>query len=103
MLKKSLISPTQPRRAETRFFPGSVLASLRPSTVRRGFSEVENTVGASSFARTHRKGERPTRSAVCTSSDTRSQRPYLGEGASLGEEAVLADSGWVKYPPGLGG
>jgi hypothetical protein len=34
MLKKSLFSPAQPRRAETRLFPGSVLASLRDSTYR---------------------------------------------------------------------
>ena len=32
MLKKSLFSPAQPRRAETRFVPCSVLASFRPST-----------------------------------------------------------------------
>ena len=41
MLKKSFFSPARPRRAETRLFPGSVLASFRPSTyprVRLGFS-----------------------------------------------------------------
>jgi hypothetical protein len=32
MLKQSLVSPAQPRRAETRLFPCSVLASIRPST-----------------------------------------------------------------------
>jgi hypothetical protein len=32
MLKKSLFSPAQPRRAETRLVPCSVLASFRPST-----------------------------------------------------------------------
>jgi len=34
MLKKSLFSPAQPRRAETRLFPCIVLASLRGSTYR---------------------------------------------------------------------
>src|SRR6266852_9531365 len=34
MLKTSLFSPTQPRRAETRFFPCGVLAALRGSTYR---------------------------------------------------------------------
>jgi len=36
MLKKSVFSPAQPRRAETRPFPGVVLASFRPSTYRKG-------------------------------------------------------------------
>ena len=34
MLKKSLFSPAQPRRAKTRLFPCIVLASLRGSTYR---------------------------------------------------------------------
>jgi hypothetical protein len=34
MLKKSLFSPAQPRRAETCLFPYGVLASLRGSTYR---------------------------------------------------------------------
>jgi hypothetical protein len=45
-----------------------VLASLRDSALSRSFSEVGNAVGAFPFAKTHGKGERPTRSAVCTSS-----------------------------------
>jgi hypothetical protein len=32
MLKNPLISPAQPRRAETRLFPSGVLASFRSST-----------------------------------------------------------------------
>src|SRR4029077_14503476 len=32
MLKRSLVTPAQPRRAETRLFPCSVLASIGPST-----------------------------------------------------------------------
>jgi|GEM_PF-4889984 len=96
MLKKSLISRTQPRRAETRFFPGSGLASLRPST---GTRLPHHSAGRTNVVLLARRTVRPGGYA----SDTRSQRPYLGEGASLGEEAVLADSGWVKYPPGLGG
>jgi len=50
-----------------------VLASLRGSTV--SFSEVGHAVGAFPFAKTYYKGERPTRSAVCTSSPLRSLRP----------------------------
>jgi hypothetical protein len=60
MLKKSLVSPAQPRRAETRIFPCGVLASLRPSTLNWCSSEVGSNVGAFPFAKTHCKGERPT-------------------------------------------
>ena len=45
MLKKSPFSPAQPRHAETRLFPCSVLASFRPSTSRRSFSKVGNAGG----------------------------------------------------------
>ena len=41
MLKKSVISPAQPRRAETRLSPGGVLASLRGSTLKRAFRRSE--------------------------------------------------------------
>jgi len=60
MLKKSLFSPAQPRRAETHLSPSGVLASLTGTVKRRSAEEL---------------------------------RPCLGQGASLGEEAVLADSG----------
>ena len=53
----------------------SVLASFRASTLRKGFSEVGSTVGAFPFAKIHPTGERPTRSAVCTSSGLHSLRP----------------------------
>ena len=52
-----------------------VLASFRPSTSRRSFSEVGYAGGAFPFAKTHCKGERPTQSAVCTSSALHSLRP----------------------------
>src|SRR5262249_9556143 len=74
-------------------FASSVLASFRPSTGRRHFSEVGNAKGAFPFAKTHCKGERPTRSAVCISSGLYSLRPCPRNGASLGGESVLADSG----------
>jgi hypothetical protein len=45
MLKKSLFSPAQPRRAETRPFPCGVLASL-PGTVKR---ETSVSLGAAAF------------------------------------------------------
>ena len=44
--------------------------------------EVGITRGAFPFAKIHSKGERPTRSAVRTSSPLRSLRPCLGQGAS---------------------
>ena len=71
-----------------------VLASFRPSTLRRNFPEVGNTVGAFPFAKIHSMSERPARNAVGTSSALHSLRPCLGQGASQGKEAVLADSGW---------
>jgi hypothetical protein len=40
--------------------------------------------------------------AVCTSSALHSLRPCLGQRASLGEEAVLADSGRVGEIPARG-
>jgi hypothetical protein len=52
-----------------------VLASFRPSTLRRSFSDVGSTGGAFPFAKIHSRGERPTRNAVCTSSDLHSLRP----------------------------
>src|SRR6267143_5711223 len=82
MLKKSLFSPARPLRAETRFSPSIVLASFRPSTLSRIFSDVGSTGGALPFAKIHTRGERPTRSAVCTSSDLHSLRPCLRNGAS---------------------
>ena len=67
----------------------SVLASFRPST----YLGILNHRGAFPFAKTHYKGELPTRSAVCTSSAPHSLRPCLGQGAAQGKESVLADSG----------
>ena len=52
----------------------SVLASFRPSTYQRRFSEVRIALGAFPFAKIHSRGEPPTRSAVCTSSPLRSLR-----------------------------
>jgi hypothetical protein len=75
MLKKSLLSPAQPRRAKTHLFPCGVLASFRPSTYQRGFSEVGIAGGTFPFAKIHSKGERSTRSTVCTSSALHSLRP----------------------------
>jgi type II secretory pathway pseudopilin PulG len=93
MLKKSFFTPAQPRRAKTPLFPCIVLASFRLSTYQRRLSEVGSAGEAFPFAKTHCKGERPTRSAICTSSDLHSLRSCLGQGASLGEGAVLADPG----------
>jgi hypothetical protein len=60
----------------------SVLASFRPSTLRRSTSEVGSTGGAFPFAKIHSMGVRPTRSAVCTSSGLHSLRPCPRNGAS---------------------
>jgi hypothetical protein len=70
-----------------------VLASFRPSTLNRSFSEVGNTGGVFPIAKIHVKGEQSTRSAVCTSSAIHSLGPCPRNGASQGEEPVLADSG----------
>jgi len=59
-----------------------VLASLRGSTLSRSYSEVGNAVGAFPFAEIYCMGERPTRSAVCTSSPLRSLLPCPRNGAS---------------------
>ena len=67
----------------------SVLASFRSSTFGRAGLKVGVAEGVFPFAKTHCKGERPTRSAVCTSSDLHSLRPCLGQGR------VLARQGWA--------
>jgi len=66
-----------------------VLASLRGATLRRGFSEAGSTVGAFPFAKIHPTGERPTRSAVCTSSPLRSLRPCWTDFLSILRGRVL--------------
>ena len=52
-----------------------VLASFRPSMSRKSSSEVGSTGGDFPFAKIYSNGERPTRSAVCTSSVRHSLRP----------------------------
>jgi len=52
-----------------------VLVSFRLSTGRSNFSEVSGPVGVNPFAKIHQTGERPTQSAVCTSSSPHSLRP----------------------------
>src|SRR5262245_6871426 len=70
-----------------------VLASSRPSTLKKRFSDIGNIGRVFPLAKVYPIGERRTRSAVCTSPGLRSLWFCLGQGASLGEEAVLADSG----------
>jgi hypothetical protein len=60
----------------------SVLASLRPSKYQMKLSEVEIAVGAFPFAKIHSRGERPTRTAECTSSSRHSLRFCQRNGAS---------------------
>jgi hypothetical protein len=78
-----------------------VLASFRPSTLRRSLSEIRSTVGDFPFAKIYWKGERPTRSAVCTSSALHSLRPCLRNGASwragVGRVRCLAFLNTLQY------
>src|SRR5687767_9498387 len=60
-LKKSLFSPAQPRRAETRLFPGFVLGSSKSSTYRLRFSEDGSTGGVFPFAKIHCTANGPTK------------------------------------------
>jgi hypothetical protein len=92
MLKKSLVSPAQPRRAETRLSPCGVFASYKPSTLSRIFSDVESTGVGLPFAKIHSRGKRPTRSAVCTSSSLHSLRACPRNGASWRAGAVRVKS-----------
>jgi hypothetical protein len=50
--------------------------------VRKRVSRISESLRAFPFAKIHSRGERPTRSEVCTSSPPRSLRPCLGQGAS---------------------
>jgi hypothetical protein len=90
MLKKSLVSPAQPRRAETRIFPCGVLASFKPSTLSRIFSDVGNTGGGLPFAKIHSRGERPSYLLG----------PPLAA-ALLGTRRVPARQGWAGEKSGL--
>ncbi len=60
----------------------SVLASFRPSTYQPKLSDVGNAGGDFPFAKVHSTNERPTRSAVCTSSGLHSLRPCPWNGTS---------------------
>jgi outer membrane lipoprotein-sorting protein len=109
MLKKSIFSPARLRRAKMHLFPRFVLVSHKPSTLRRDFSESGNTVGGLPFAKIHSRGERPTRSAVCTSSALRSLRPCWTNFLSILRDRVLLSrtgglldfqrAGIVSLPP----
>jgi len=74
----ALVRTSEPAATLSRMLKKSanvVLASRRGSTLKRSSSEVGSTVRAFPLAKTYCKGERPTRSAVCTSSPLRSLRP----------------------------
>ena len=72
--------------------------------LKRGFSEVGSTGGAFPFDKTHSKGERPTRSAVCTSSAlTRCGLAWDKARPRVKRLSWQTQGGRVKYPPGLGG
>ena len=67
--------------------------SVQTSTLGRAGLKIGVAEGVFPFAKIHSRGEWHTRSAVCTSLAPHSLRSCLGQGASLGEEAALADSG----------
>ena len=77
-----------------------VLASFRPSTYRRRCSEGGVDEGVFPFAKIHSRGERPTRSAVCTSSDLHSLRPcwtnFLSILQGRGVRSLLDFAPWAK-------
>ena len=60
-----------------------VLASFRPSTLRVISRISEGLEGVFPFAKIYYKGERPARSAVCTSSGPHSLRPCWTKFLSL--------------------
>src|SRR5512141_2087886 len=102
MLKTSPFSPTQPRRAETRLFPYFVLGSSKSSTYRLRLSEVGSPGGVFPFAKIYCAGERPTQSAVGTSSgfdspaallDSRFEHPALWKASVFLLVTVLSQSG----------
>ena len=66
-----------------------VLASFTPSAYQRRFSEVGSAAGAFLFSKTHCKGERPTGSAVCTSSPLHSLGPCWEKILSILRSRVL--------------
>jgi len=80
MPKKSLFSPNPVyqdapfNRRRSRF--------AQKLNARKRCLEIGSAGGAYPFAKTHGKGELPTRSKVCTSSTLCSLRPYLGQGVS---------------------
>src|SRR6478736_3801781 len=82
MLKKSLFSPAQPRRAETRLFPCVVLGSSKSSTYQLSFSEVGSAGGVFPFAKIHCTGERPHGVRSVPPPVSTRLRPCLGQGAS---------------------
>jgi len=50
MLKKSIFSPAQPRRAETRLSPSFVLPSFNVPTRGKGYSDSSRRVGENRYA-----------------------------------------------------
>src|SRR4029077_2927018 len=82
MLKKSLFSPAQPRRAETRLFPCVVLDSSKSSTYRMRFSEVGSAGGVFPFAKIHYTGDRLHEVRSVPPPVSTRLRPCLGQGAS---------------------
>src|SRR6266850_3006398 len=90
-LKKSLFSPAQPRRAETRLFPCFVLGSSKFST---GTGRFTNSAARTDLVLLIRRTVRPS-GYVCGPLLTRCGLAWLGQGVSQGNESVLADSGRV--------
>ena len=71
-----------------------VLASFKPSTLKIRFSEIGSTEGVFPFAKIYYKGERPTRSVVCTSSGFHLSRPCWTDFLSIPQGQFLLPVRW---------
>ena len=87
MLEKPLFSPAQPRRAETRFSPGGVLTVRASSTGTRPPHRLGGAHRRGAPYSSHRAPQRVRLRYF------HRLRPCPRNGASLGEEVVLATSG----------
>ena len=71
----------------------SVLSIVQTLNGPKDFRRSESLEELFPFAKTYSRGERPTRVGSVPPRPFTLLRPWLGQGASLDEKAVLADSG----------
>ena len=82
MLKSRLCHPPCPGAPRRAFSHAAFSHRSDPQHAEEGLSDVGISEGAFPFAKIHSRGERPTRSAVCTFSVLHSLRPCQRNGAS---------------------